>query len=247
MKKFLLITILICGLFLVSCSQGVEDGQVVKTEDVDLAYDDNYEFDDNYIEESSSAETSLENLPDPVMLSADFSVVNNGDGTFVIETNLPDETELMLTLTGRAYIGQSKAYVEGGVAVSERFTNKGKQLIGDYELEVLMPIPSVQTDYVKHFIGDDGEYLTGPYIKPSLGSIVVTKTFDVSFDLETKQNTEITVEASTTEEEHTHTEGGKYYRTPTGKKYHLDPTCGGKNSYSISDKTGLSACDKCAK
>lgn len=40
------------------------------------------------------------------------------------------------------------------------------------------------------------------------------------------------------------------YRTPTGKKYHLDPQCGGKNSFEITldeaKKAGLTPCSKCA-
>ncbi|MDD6484877.1 MAG: copper amine oxidase N-terminal domain-containing protein [Clostridiales bacterium] len=40
---------------------------------------------------------------------------------------------------------------------------------------------------------------------------------------------------------------GYYYRTPTGKKYHLDPNCGGKNSYRTTNIAGLSPCSKCAK
>ena len=44
--------------------------------------------------------------------------------------------------------------------------------------------------------------------------------------------------------------GSTVYRTPTGKKYHLDPQCGGKNS-SATTKTeainrGLTPCQKCA-
>lgn len=40
---------------------------------------------------------------------------------------------------------------------------------------------------------------------------------------------------------------GYYYRTPTGEKYHLDPNCGGKNSYRTTNISGLSPCSKCAK
>ena len=39
---------------------------------------------------------------------------------------------------------------------------------------------------------------------------------------------------------------GNYYRTPTGKRYHLDPNCGGKNSYRTTNISGLSPCSKCA-
>ncbi len=41
------------------------------------------------------------------------------------------------------------------------------------------------------------------------------------------------------------------YRTPSGKKYHNSPTCGGKNSYEVSyDEAidaGLTPCKKCVK
>ncbi len=41
------------------------------------------------------------------------------------------------------------------------------------------------------------------------------------------------------------------YRTPSGKRYHLDPECGGENSYSVTyDQAiaaGLTPCGKCAK
>jgi hypothetical protein len=39
------------------------------------------------------------------------------------------------------------------------------------------------------------------------------------------------------------------YRTPSGKKYHLDSECGGKNSYSVTMQealdAGLTLCSKC--
>lgn len=45
--------------------------------------------------------------------------------------------------------------------------------------------------------------------------------------------------------------GNKVYRTPTGKSYHLDADCGGKNSYEITLDEALEAnlkpCSKCAK
>lgn len=43
------------------------------------------------------------------------------------------------------------------------------------------------------------------------------------------------------------TYGQCYYRTPTGKRYHLSPTCGGKNSYKTTNITGLTPCAKCAR
>ena len=43
------------------------------------------------------------------------------------------------------------------------------------------------------------------------------------------------------------TADGYYYRTPTGKRYHLDPNCGGKNSYRTTNLSGLTPCKKCAQ
>ena len=184
-----------------------------------------------------------ENLPDPVMINADFEVTTNPEGTFLIKTNLPDETELSLKLSGRGYLAQGKAFVSEGEAISERFTNQGEQLVGDYSLEVLMPIPNVQTDYVKHFIGKNGEYLTGPYIKGALGTVVVSKEFKVSFSkvsgIGQKEVQPAYVDTSDTDV--------VYYRTPTGNRYHLDMNCGGKNSYKTTNISGLTPCSKCTK
>lgn len=45
--------------------------------------------------------------------------------------------------------------------------------------------------------------------------------------------------------------GVSVYRTPSGKRYHFDPDCGGKNSYKISlddaKSVGLTPCQKCAQ
>ena len=45
--------------------------------------------------------------------------------------------------------------------------------------------------------------------------------------------------------------GGAVYRTPFGKRYHLDPDCGGKNSYAVTleqaNAAGLTPCQKCAQ
>lgn len=46
------------------------------------------------------------------------------------------------------------------------------------------------------------------------------------------------------------THGKSVYRTPSGKKYHFDPDCGGPNSYQITldaaTSVGLTPCKKCA-
>ena len=43
------------------------------------------------------------------------------------------------------------------------------------------------------------------------------------------------------------TNGRKMYATPTGKRYHYDPDCGGKNSREILSPGSLTPCKKCAQ
>ena len=76
-------------------------------------------------------------------------------------------------------MAQGEAIVKDGRAISPVFTNRGVSLEGTYILKVLMPIPNVQSEYVKHYIGQNGEYLKGQYVKPALGSVIVEKTFSV--------------------------------------------------------------------
>ena len=72
---------------------------------------------------------------------------------------------------------------------------------------------------------------------------------DVSSEQDTvtssKQETVSSVESDTA------TQSKTVYRTPTGKRYHLDPECGGKNSTATTldaaVKQGLTPCKKCAE
>ena len=64
----------------------------------------------------------------------------------------------------------------------------------------------------------------------------------------TKQKT--TTKRITTKATENETQSKSVYITPTGKRYHFDPDCGGKNSYAatmdIALGKGLTPCKKCA-
>ncbi len=94
------------------------------------------------------------------------TIENNGMHSFIINTNLPDETELMLTLSDKFsdYIGQTNVTIKNGTATSEEFSSNGNPLSGKYTLTVSMSIPSLQTDNVRAIIGEKGEYITGKYV-----------------------------------------------------------------------------------
>ncbi len=60
----------------------------------------------------------------------------------------------------------------------------------------------------------------------------------------------VAVTTTITQTEPTPSVSETVYRTPSGKRYHLDPSCGGKNSYEVSYEdavgAGLTPCKKCA-
>lgn len=57
--------------------------------------------------------------------------------------------------------------------------------------------------------------------------------------------------SSSSQSNSNNSQGKAVYRTPSGKRYHFDPDCGGKNSYSTTlsaaKSAGLTPCAKCAK
>lgn len=109
---------------------------------------------------------------------------------FEVDTNLPDETELMLTLskgdynTDDSFTASTKVTVNNGIAKCDGFSNKGEKLSGEYDLCVSMSLPSIQTDAVRDVIGQNGEYMIGEYIdKSSINdSNVVRALYLISFN-----------------------------------------------------------------
>lgn len=69
----------------------------------------------------------------------------------------------------------------------------------------------------------------------------------------TTNNTTITNQKnnSSSNSNSSNTHGKTVYRTPSGKRYHFDPDCGGKNSYQTTldaaKSSGLTPCKKCAQ
>jgi hypothetical protein len=106
--------------------------------------------------------------------------------TIVGTTNLPDGTELMITVRRIevTYLAQSTVIVSGSHFRSEQFDQSGHDLpSGTYTVEITMPIAEVQPDRVKAVIGRDGENLAGPLVKSAAFGLIVieyTTTFDVS-------------------------------------------------------------------
>lgn len=85
--------------------------------------------------------------------------------TFSIETNLPDNTELTVTLTdGGSYTKSQTAKVKNGTAITDRFFGDYHDLAGDYSLVCTMRVGE-QGFTVKGKIGSQGECMAGPLVK----------------------------------------------------------------------------------
>ena len=106
-----------------------------------------------------------------------------------IETNLPDETELMLSISRANYndfspdnfMAQTKVTIVDGKATFEGFSHKGNKMAGGYDLCISMSLPSLQSDAVRAVIGEKGENMTGAYAKedPDFESKTVEAMFTV--------------------------------------------------------------------
>lgn len=122
---------------------------------------------------------------DKLEVSFDVSVdENGGKPIFTINTNLPDETSLMLTLNGNNYTAQVQVTVKDGVTSSNAFSSNGNSLAeGEYVLTVSMSIPKLQPDNVRAIIGESGENMTGEYVEASgIGdSMCLSGDFQFSF------------------------------------------------------------------
>lgn len=103
-------------------------------------------------------------------LNVAMSVSSDGDGKPTIsgQTNLPDETELIvgIQLVGGKYFAQSEATVKGGKFSAGKFSDGDAALPpGLYTIEVSAGIAAVQPESVQSVFGREGENLKGRYVK----------------------------------------------------------------------------------
>lgn len=110
-----------------------------------------------------------------VQITAESSLDDDMLPSFAIETNLPDETQLLLTLQGTdeakfntSYTAQQSVTVQGGKAESQPFSNNnGPVPNGNFELKITMPAAEEQPQNVQKVIGKKGQRLTGEWVVDS--------------------------------------------------------------------------------
>ncbi len=100
------------------------------------------------------------------------------------ETNLPDKTELLVTVSGKStnFTGQDKTSVQAGRFQAGPFGPPSGLQPGQYTVDVVMPIPPIQPDSVRAVIGQNGENLKASLVtKGQLGvSVEVEQAFKIT-------------------------------------------------------------------
>lgn len=118
-----------------------------------------------------------------VYLNVQEVKTSEGKVYFEIDTNLPNETSLMVSVSGGDYNASSKVSIENNKATTETFSNKGNALnSGEYTVEVTMPVANIQSNAVRDVIGNTGENMTGELVvKSSVGdSYLIEKKITIS-------------------------------------------------------------------
>ena len=184
MKKIISL-VLIATIFVVSVSAcgKKEETQTPVVEETVTTNEGTTEEQTEEAEEQSNETQEFEVTIDVTGHWEDSSVV------FELDTNLPDEAELMFTVskgdynTDDYFTAQGKKSVNEGHITSDGFSSSGEPLSGEYDLCVSMSLPRLQTDNVRNAIGENGEYMTGSLVEESEIEGSADSSLDVSSKL----------------------------------------------------------------
>jgi hypothetical protein len=110
-----------------------------------------------------------------IEVTMDIFIENPLQPIFHGATNLPDGSELMLTLSRpeTLYMAQAKMSVVGGHFTTERFSAEQHSLnAGRYKIEISMSTAQLQPEQVQAVIGDQGQRMTGKFVIPGFGGVM---------------------------------------------------------------------------
>ena len=92
--------------------------------------------------------------------------LKNGKTRFEVYSNIPSETPIIFSLSGRKYNAQCKNVAEERTFSSSWFSDKGQGLKdGYYTLDITCPIGNVLPENVKKVFGDRSRNIYGKYVK----------------------------------------------------------------------------------
>ena len=126
------------------------------------------------VPDPGSAEESIAPTGGPVEVAIDFDIERDSRGQLRIsgETNLPNETRLMFSLSQQAtnFGAQDSGQVQNGRFESAWFSDLGGPLsAGVYEVNITVPFHNAQPASVQRRLGPALEAMTGPFVEQGRG------------------------------------------------------------------------------
>jgi hypothetical protein len=105
--------------------------------------------------------------PQPLVLAVSTTPLKSGlriDG----RTNLPEGTELMVSVQRGPVLAGTKVIVRNGRFSADLYPRQGQPIpSGNYDIEVSTPFADLQPQSVKSVLGPDYSAVTGPLVVPS--------------------------------------------------------------------------------
>ena len=142
---------------------------------------------------SNQADTAVQ--PFDVTISVE-NIAADEKPVFRIKSNLPDETELLLTLENTSgFKAQDNVILQNCQGTSRVFSEQGNALEGNYTLRVTTGMPSLQEQSVQDVIGSKGEYMTGNLIKECSMAGDTYNSIEAEFSFNIDPNDSIGIEA----------------------------------------------------
>lgn len=119
--------------------------------------------------EKANVHIQHQKMTAPVYLRTQASLTPNGHILASGETNLPDQTELIVSASNEeaGFSATDKTVVSNGKFSARPLGPESGLLPGDYVVSTVMPVPMAQPESVQLIVGKEGEYLTGPLVKES--------------------------------------------------------------------------------
>lgn len=104
-----------------------------------------------------------------VAINATASAVDEKHIQISGSTNLPDQTELNITVedSKSEWRSQTEAVVSGGTFFIQKLEIAYGLTPDKYEIRITQLVPPLQPELVKQVVGDHGEYLTGELVSDS--------------------------------------------------------------------------------
>jgi hypothetical protein len=118
-------------------------------------------------------------------ITPEFSITinENDDGhLFIVQTNLPDTTELLVTIYDEneiVILAQDENSVINGISSFGPFRNRNDRLSGKFIFEITMPVMFVQNEKVRKILGENGENIESPFIFEEFDSVGLEQKFNI--------------------------------------------------------------------